>query len=232
MRLIEEIEQLRSDSIAALDASHNYYTHTKYAWRIVQEMVRQGHKFSIRNRETGDSIGEQKLSSLAQGYVTNYLTSATFQHFISLFDDFVFDFLRVWLTEYPGILCKMQLEFGSVLESADKKEIIRNIILKKLNDVAYEGIEKRFKYLEEIAKLGCPNRDCLEKLAEIKASRDVLVHNKGIANFIYVKKSGERARFKDGQTLEIPDYYHRESWQLIKKIVSDIADAGIRKLKN
>jgi hypothetical protein len=38
------------------------------------------------------------------------------------------------------------------------------------------------------------------------------------------------ARFADGDTLELSDNYHRESWQLIKQVVSDVADAGINKL--
>ncbi len=59
-----------------------------------------------------------------------------------------------------------------------------------------------------------------------------MVHNKGIANFMYIEKSKGRARFKNGETLEISDDYHKESWQLIKKVVSDIANAGIEKLSS
>ena len=123
MALIQEIEQLRSDSIAALDAINNYYAHTKHVWRIVQEMVRQGHNFTIRNRETGNIVDGRKLSSLAQGYVTNYLNSATFQQFVSLFDDFVFDFLRVWLTEYPGSLSNRQIVLGLFLSPPIRRRL-------------------------------------------------------------------------------------------------------------
>ncbi len=231
MALIEEIEQLRSQCIAALEASHNYYSHTKHAWRFVQEAVRQGHTLSLRNQVTGNTVDGPMLSSLSQGYVTNELTSATFQHFVSLFDDFVNGFLRAWLTEHPDSLSDKQLKFQSVLDSADKNEIVQFVIQKKVNDIAYDGVKERFIYLESIANLGCPNQECLDKLVEIKASRDILVHSKGIANSLYVKKSKNLSRYKEGQKLEIPDDYHLESWQFLNKVVNDIADAGLIKAR-
>lgn len=39
-----------------------------------------------------------------------------------------------------------------------------------------------------------------------------------------------RARYKEGELVEIPEHYHRESWQLIKQVISDIADVAISKL--
>ncbi|MBN2293747.1 MAG: hypothetical protein JXM70_15070 [Pirellulales bacterium] len=67
---------------------------------------------------------------------------------------------------------------------------------------------------------------------EIKASRDILVHNNEIVNSLYVDKSMGRARFSEGDKLELPESYHRESWQLIKQVVTDIADAAVNKLGN
>ena len=73
MALIDEIVQLRNDSLSSLDAGHNYYAHTKSAWRLVQQMVRQGHKVTVRNQATGNIVDETELSGLAQQYVTGYL---------------------------------------------------------------------------------------------------------------------------------------------------------------
>jgi hypothetical protein len=230
MALTGEITQLRDDCLSALDASHNYYTHTKSAWRLVQQMVRQGHKVTIRNQVTGNAVNETELSGLAQDYVTGYLVSATFQHFVSLFEQFVFDFLRAWLTEYPGSLSGNQVQFRTVLDAADKSEIVAAVVQKEVLGLAYKRVADWFGYIEKIAQLGCPTQDQIQRLAEIKASRDVLVHNNGIANSIYIGKSMGQARFADGDTLQVPEHYHRESWQLIKEVVSDVADAGINKL--
>ena len=230
MALIDEITQLRDDSISSLDASHNYYTHTKGAWRLVQQIVRQGHKFTIRNQATGHTVNETELFGLAQDYITGYLVSATFQHFVSLFERFVFDLLRVWLTEYPLALSAKQLEFRTVVDAANRGEIVTAVVEKEVLRVTYERVADWFKYLETIAQLGCPSPDQIEQLAEIKASRDVLVHNNGIANSIYVDKSMGRARFAEGDKLELPQQYHLDSWQLLKQVVTDVANAGLNKL--
>ena len=132
MALTDELQQLREESLRALDDSHNYFTHTKIAWRLVQQMVQQGHTVTFRNQATGSTISERDLGVLAQGYVTGYLSSATFQHFVSLFEDFVFGFLRAWLTEYPGSLSGKQLEFRTVLDATDKAAIVRAVVHKEL----------------------------------------------------------------------------------------------------
>ena len=146
------------------------------------------------------------------------------------FEQFVVDFLSAWLTEYPGILSGKQLPFRTVLDAADKNEIVTAVVQKEVLGLAYKRLADWFTYLEKIAQLGCPTEDQIQRLAEIKASRDVLVHNNGISNSIYVDKSMGQSRFADGDTLELPEHYHRESWQLIKQVVSDLADAGINKL--
>lgn len=179
MVLVHEINKLRADSLSALDAGHNFYGHTRDVWRLVQEMIRQGHKVTIRNQTTGDTIDEQKLPALAQEYITGYLAPATFQHFISLFEDFVFDFLRAWLTEFPGSLFRKQVDFRTILNSADKAEIVQAVIQQELGELRYKRVDQWFTYCEKIVKLGCPNPEQIARLSEMKASRDVLVHNKG-----------------------------------------------------
>jgi len=72
MSLSDELNRIRDDSLAALDASHNYYAHTKTAWRLVQQMVRDGHTVTIRNQTTGTTTDETQLAGLAQDYVTGY----------------------------------------------------------------------------------------------------------------------------------------------------------------
>ena len=35
--------------------------------------------------------------------------------------------------------------------------------------------------------------------------------------------------FKDGERIDIPERYHRETWELIRKLVSDLSNAAIAK---
>ncbi len=231
MALVDDIGGLREDSLASLDASHDYFPPTKRAWRIVQRVVREGRRLSIESLDTRTVVEGSELSGLAQQYVTGYLAEATFQHFVALFEDFIGDFLRLWLNHYPKSLSKRTVEFKTVLECSGKTEIVSAVVDEQLHSLQYKKVEEWFEYIEDIAQLGCKTPDQIEQLAEIKATRDILVHNKGIANAIYVEKSMGRARFAVGEHVNVPEHYHRESWRIVKQVVVDVANAGVAKLQ-
>jgi hypothetical protein len=227
--LADEIRALTTRTLAALQASHDYHTYTKRVWRLFQQVVKEGRKFTFRNVATGTRVDEQALRGRAQLYVTDYLAPATFQHFVSLFEDFFFGLLRCWLAAYPSSLSRKQVEVGAVLKAPDKSAIVLAVVDRELNELKYDRLADWFAYLERLAGLGCPTADEIAGLAEIKASRDILVHNNGIANATYVSKAGTRARYHDGEELEIPEQYHRASWEVINKAVRDVSAAAIAK---
>lgn len=227
--MADEVRELASRTLSSLDASHDYYTYTKRAWRLLQQIIKEGRKFTFHNRTTGTRVDEQVLLESAQLYVTDYLMSSTFQHFVSLFEDLFFGVLRLWLTAYPGSLSKKQIDVGTVLKAIDKPAIILKVVDRELNELKYERVAEWFAYLEKLANLGCPTTAEIEKLAEIKASRDILVHNNGVINATYIGKAGGCARHQDGDKLEIPEQYHRESWETIKKVVLDLSAAVVAK---
>ncbi len=232
MALADDIQALTSRTLSTLEASHDYYTYTKRVWRLLQQIVKEGRKFTFRNLTTGTRVDEQVLLGRAQLYVTDYLISSTFQAFVSLFEDFFFELLRFWLAAYPASLSKKQVEVGAVLQAPDKSAIVLRVVDKELNELKYERLADWFAYLERLTKLGCPTDDEIEKLAEIKASRDILVHNNGITNATYVSKAGTWARYQDGEKLEIPEQYHRATWETINKVVRDVAAAAVAKARH
>jgi hypothetical protein len=228
--LSDDIRSLRDRVLADLNSSHDYFLDTKIAWRIVLEDVEAGYTFANRNPSTGTVTSQDDLAAKAPGYVSEQLAEATFQQFISIFENFFFDLLRLWLMAYPQNLIGKKVDFKAVLDAPDKESIALLVVNKELNEVLYERPTGWFAYLEEKAKLGCPTADEIERIAEAKASRDVLVHNRGIAGKLYESKAGTLARYKDGQRIDIPEYYHRETWELIRKVVADVSNAAIAKV--
>ena len=229
MALADDIRALRDRALAELTAAHDYYTDTKMAWQVVDKVIRAGNKFTIRNMTTGTVTREAQLAAKARGYVAEYLAEATFQQFVSVFENFYFDLLRLWLMTYPQSLGDKELRFKNVLEAADKEAVTLHIVNKELNEIAYERPKEWFSYLETRARLGRPSPMEVERLSETKASRDVLAHNRGVANKIYESKAGNAARYKDGERVEIPEHYHRETWELIRKVITDLSDAAAAK---
>ncbi len=230
MALADDIRALRDRVLADLNAAHDYYTDTKIAWDIVHRVIAAGHTFSIRNMTTGTVTTQADLAGKARGYVAEQLAEATFQQFISIFESFFVDFLRLWLMVYPQSLSGKKVEFQAVLDAPDKDAITLLVINKEVNDILYDRPTGWFKYLEDKAKLGCPTPDQIDRFVEAKASRDVLVHNRGVASKSYESKAGRFARYQEGQRIDIPEHYHRETWELIRKVISDISNAAIAKV--
>lgn len=230
MALSDEIRALRYRVLADLNSAHDYYHDTKLAWRIVRKAIAAGNNFTIRNLTTGTVTTQARLKIKARGYVVEQLTDATFQQFVGIFENFCVEFLRLWLTAYPQSLGKKMVEFRSILELPDKDAVTQLVVRKEINEILYARPGEWFSYLEEKAKLGCPSAGEVERIAETKASRDVLVHNRRLVNTTYESKAGRLARFKVGDEIDIPEHYHRETWGLIRKVVSDVSDAAIAKV--
>ena len=252
MALPDDIRMLRDRALVDLNAAYDYYSHTKIAWGIVRQSVSAGHTFALKTipevaiglepatdganspvldiSETGTKTTEAMLAAKARDYTEVQLPEANFQQFVSILEAFLTDFLRYWLLAYPESLSRRQVEFKAILEATDKDAITRFVVDTQLNEVTYKSPHDWFKYLDERAKLGVPADEEVNRFSEAKASRDVLVHNGGIANRIYESKAGRLARYQPGERIEIPGDYHKATWKLIRKIVSDISEAATQKL--
>ena len=116
------------------------------------------------------------------------------------------------------------------MKAGDRDEIIAGVLRKQLNELKYENVRDWFDALNKTVKLNCPTADEIDSIAEVKATRDLLEHNGGIANETYIRKAGTKARYAAGEQIEIDDDYHLASWQLVKKVVADLTDAATAKL--
>jgi hypothetical protein len=230
MALADGIQALRDRVLADLNNAHDYYTDTKIAWDLVRQVIAAGHTFSIRNTTTGTVTTQVELASKARGYVAEQLAEATFHQFISIFENFFLELLRRWLMAYPQSLGGKKVDFQAVLDAPDKDAITLLVVNKELSEILYDRPTGWFKYLADKVKLGCPTPNEIDRIAEAKASRDVLVHNRGVASKTYEAKAGSLARYTDGQRIDIPEHYHRETWELIRKVVTDISNAAIAKV--
>ena len=227
--LADDIRALRDRTLADLTAAHDYFTDTNTAWLIVERVVQAGKNFSYRSAVTGTVTTQADLVVRAKGYVEVQLREATFQQFISIFESFVFDLLRLWLLAHPVSLGAKKIDFKAVLDAADKDAVAQLVVGREVNEVMYERPAGWFAYLEDRAKLGCPTADEIDRIAEAKASRDVPVHNRGVVNKTYESKAGTLARYRDGERIDIPEPYHRATWELLRKVAADVSNAALSK---
>ena len=191
-----------------------------------------GAVFVLQNPTTGTIVGPTQLVTLSVRYESVRLAESVLLHFVALFEDCVFELLRLWLSSYPGAIPnkdKKQVNLAMLIDAPDRVALLQTFIDRELNALRYERPTAWFRYLNDRVKLGCPTDEQVERLAEIKASRDILAHNRGVVNQTYLDKAGSRSRYKIGQRLEVPEPDLNDSWLLIRGMVQDLAMAAIGK---
>lgn len=229
MSLKSDVEALGDVTVAGLAAAHDHFVYTKKLWRIVDvEVRRRGRKIVLSNTVTGTRLTELDLLPVAQASVNDYLPSATVQQFVSLTETFLTDLVRLWLTAFPAHL-KGQVDVQTVVAAPDKTAILRLLVDQYVVSMGYKRPAEWFKQLNTIVSLNLPADAEIEQFAEFKASRDVLVHNRGVVTQLYLDKAGARAGAALGQPLDLPDPYLHDGWRLCRKIVVDIGTAAAMK---
>jgi hypothetical protein len=121
------------------------------------------------------------------------------------------------------------LQVSFVFSAASLDELRVAAVERELHELSYKKVRDWFAYLVDLVNLNCPSDDEIEKLAEIKATRDVFVHGREFAGPIYEERAGVKKRCKAGEKLDIPEHYHRESWNLIRRVVTDVSVAAAKK---
>jgi hypothetical protein len=117
-----------------------------------------------------------------------------------------------------------------LLAKGSVEAVVAEAIEERLHKVRYAKPRDWFQYINEIQKLGCPSDEEVARIVEMKATRDVFEHNSGVANKIYLEKAGSKARFKEGEAVDVPDTYLQEGWALLKKVCADLAAAEAKVL--
>jgi hypothetical protein len=223
----DEIDALVTRAKNDLNDLSNFGVHIHLIWKHFKIRVRQGNTLESKNPKTGKEVTERDLVKLYARYRTTYLQGMSFLQLRTVFEAFLFDFLRLLLTNDPRHLAqKKQIEVGVALSAADRESLVSLIAERELNELKYERPTKWFDYMNKIVRLGCPTKDEIERVSEMKAARDLIIHNSGIVNKTYLDKAGTKARYSLGDKLVIERPYFDECWALAKKLVDDVAAAA------
>ena len=124
------------------------------------------------------------------------------------------DIVRAVTIRYPQkIGSKRTVSLQIVLESTSVEEIHLRATDALLNDLSYKSPLEFAESLEQLLSINLMECPAFHRYIEVKATRDIFIHNRGIANDIYVRKSGSHARVKSGQQLPTDSQYFLESYE-------------------
>jgi len=238
--LIETLQNHRTKIIESFREAMEFKAYTDLAFNLAGDFSQQptmNHRFILGHSSYGSHLGLEDTEVVVSNLPTifspikgDYLLSFVHQNQVSLFEHLFFDLLKIVITNQPQSLSgKKQIDYATIFQAESKEELVCKLIEREINEIKYKNVGEWFNYLYKIVSIPQFSKEEMDKIAEAKASRDILVHNAGIINQIYVQKSGSASRFSDGEKIDISGGYTRDVWELLSKVLLIITDAVIEK---
>ena len=130
------------------------------------------------------------------------------------------DFLRKVILKYPQkIGSKMSIKSSLVLSASSIEELHIKTTDSILNDLAYKSPRDFAKACEELLSINFLECPSYHKYIEIKATRDIYIHNLGFINELYLNKVGSHARGQLGGQIPVTMNYFLESYEECIKFI-------------
>ena len=232
--LIELLNELEKRSIEEIENLQDFHVFTGHSYDRYLKMVKNGIlKGSVTNIRTDRTFKDEEVASLLLGYLDNELPSIVLYQLVSHFEGFFFDFLSILLKTNPHALSQdRQVKVRDIIQENDMDSLIDHLIHKELLELKYRGVDDWFVFLEKIIKLNDIHTSDISRISEIKATRDILAHNEGIVNEIYLRKSGDQARASKGQLIPINRKYSYGSADFLKDFIRKITGNAVLRLES
>ncbi|KOP38827.1 hypothetical protein DBB36_00930 [Flavobacterium sp. WLB] len=145
---------------------------------------------------------------------TNSLPLNSILQLVTLLEALLNDILRMILIEYPNkIPSKKSVDINSILLSNSIEEAKIHIVDSILNEIAYKSPRDYAKEFETYTGVNLLESPVFHRFIELKATRDIHIHNMGMANDIYTTKAGVLARVNSGKYLPVDMQYFLMSYE-------------------
>lgn len=138
--------------------------------------------------------------------------------------------LKEILIEFPiKIPNKRKIDVEIALTASSLEEMKLYIIESFLNEIAYKSPKEYSIEFEKLSGINLLEHPTYHKYLELKATRDIHIHNGGTANEIYISKSGLMARVKSGEYLPVNIQYFLQSYEICIQL-TEILEIEIDKI--
>ncbi len=133
---------------------------------------------------------------------------------VTITESMLNDILRAILIEFPKkIPNKRKLDIEHIL-SCDSIDRIKLIIVDTvLNELTYKSPKEYAEEFYNYTGINLLENPVFHHYIELKATRDIHIHNKGIANDVYLNKASVLSRVKSGHYLVVTLQYFLEMYE-------------------
>ncbi|MCK4798540.1 MAG: hypothetical protein KAT05_14255 [Spirochaetes bacterium] len=213
----------------SLNDIYEFFALILFPYKILTEEMMKGQDFSINLSQTGIKLDNDGIRKKIESFKDDYLIKLCFQHMVGIFEFWFFETISILLQNPKRINKKKQIDVEMIYKSINLEELKKQIIDNEINELKYKKVADWFKTLNNYINIKSMNNDDIKNISEIKATRDVLVHNNGIVNEIYITKSGSKARNKVGHKIDLTCDYFNNIWSYLKSFIIKCSDEIAKK---
>jgi len=185
-------------------------------------------EYTVPDRRKKKGIAKRTDEEMAK-ILGRFATTELFQTFlgtsIAQFESFLGKVLGEILTEYPrklttsvsGVPPVKDIPINILLDSDTVQEAIQWAIDKAVSNLFYAQPKAYMEYLNEVAEIVTQDK-AFKDYFELKATRDLIVHNSGVINDVYLGKAGDKARGELGETVRVDAKYFNHALATLKRL--------------
>ena len=168
-----------------------------------------------------DSIYEKDDLLTQYNYLANtQLTINGIYHLVIIIEAVLSDILRKIILKYPQkIGNKRSIKSSAILSSSSIEELHMKTADSILNELSYKSPKEFSQECEELISINLLECPAYHKYIEIKATRDIYIHNLGVVNELYISKVESHTRGSIGETLPMTTQYFLESYEECIKLI-------------
>lgn len=230
-----EIQELR-DKASALKVEKQSFLNDTFFWvQLAREAVEQlpDTKFEFEVPKAGKTgkmrtVARNNGQKIKSRIVSKDIYNSAFVSVVAAVEDYLSK-IMTWLLlcDNKRIKCTVAgVNFSkevTVVDLIDKDRdtLIRNIINQRVEGLFYASPQKQLEYFDKALGIKVDD-DVWGKWIEIKARRDLWIHNAGIVNQIYIDKTREYKLCDFGDEAIIDEQYFSDCVAILKTMIGRI----------
>jgi hypothetical protein len=185
---------------------------------------------SVKDEQVVAARNRSKILSLLEQAVSRDIFSQALVPAVAVTEGYLAHMLKLVLRAFPKKLgvSEKKVDLAVILEAEDLDDLLDAIISKQINSAFYGSPSKYFEYIESVLSISIPPSR-KDAYSEVKATRDIYVHNGGIANRLYLQKAGRLARVGDGDPLPLDEKYFSKAITCMKGVVKSVYKGLLKK---
>ena len=158
------------------------------------------------------------------------INSLLLVYLAALFDAFVSDTVRAIMLYRPEVIrSSKQLTYEDILRFDNFSALLSSMIEREIVDFTYKSFKDQSNFIEDKFGIDIGNSGIkTDEICEILATRNLLIHNKGIVNKIY-KDTVPDCEFKIGDERIVTNGYLSETFDKIHKVADYVNKSFVDK---